>query len=380
MMHCTPKKAKVEEVSNLTAFNIDTLSRFSALPKTVKSPADNPTTKEKIILGRLLFFDPILSGNKDVACATCHHPTNGYAESLDLPIGVNGRGFGRKRSFNQPNDIPFTKRNSPTVLNTAFNGINVYDKYNPKKSPMFWDGRVESLENQALEPIKAFEEMRGHTYSQDQALEVVIERLKGIKEYQGLFMKAFDAEEPVTIVNLGKAIAAFERSLITPNSRFDQYMRGDKSALSISEKEGLDEFKKAGCAKCHNGAMFSDFKMHVLGVQENDKLSKIDSGFNNTFAFRTPTLRNLQFTFPYMHNGTFNSLKEILEFYEDLSNGKSRNSLVPKDSLDVLVIDMDVGAKNMSKIISFLNALNDEDFDKSIPDRVPSGLNVGGNI
>ncbi|MCF6208573.1 MAG: cytochrome-c peroxidase, partial [Ghiorsea sp.] len=173
---------------------------------------------------------------------------------------------------------------------------------------------------------------------------------------------------------------AFERSLITPNSRFDQYMRGDKSALSISEKEGLDEFKKAGCAKCHNGAMFSDFKMHVLGVQENDKLSKIDSGFNNTFAFRTPTLRNLQFTFPYMHNGTFNSLKEILEFYEDLSNGKSRNSLVPKDSLDILVIDMDVGAKNMSKIISFLNALNDEDFDKSIPERVPSGLPVGGNI
>ncbi len=379
-MHCTPKKAKFEEVSKPTAFNIDTLSRFSALPKTVKSPADNPTTKEKIILGRLLFFDPILSGNKDVACATCHHPTNGYAESLELPIGVNGRGFGRKRSFNQPNDIPFTKRNSPTVLNTAFNGINVYDKYSPDKSPMFWDGRVESLENQALEPIKAFEEMRGHVYSQDQALEVVIERLKGIDEYQDLFKKAFDVEESVTIVNLGKAIAAFERSLITPNSRFDQYMRGDKSALSISEKEGLDEFKKAGCGKCHNGSMFSDFKMHVLGVQENDKLSKIDSGFNNTFAFRTPTLRNLQFTFPYMHNGTFNSLKEILEFYEDLSNGKSRNSLVPKDSLDVLVIDMDVGAKNMSKIISFLNALNDEDFDKSIPDRVPSGLPVGGNI
>lgn len=379
-MTCTSDRTKTEVRNKRPNTSIDTLSRFSALPKTVKSPADNPMTKEKITLGKLLFFDPVLSGNKDVACATCHHPSNGYAESLELSIGVNGSGFGRNRSFNQPNDIPFTKRNSPTVLNAAFNGINVYDTYNPAKSPMFWDNRTESLESQALEPIKAFEEMRGHGYTQDEALEVVVNRLRDIPEYQKLFKVAFPEEEPISITNLGKAIAAYERTLITANSRFDLYMRGDNSALSLSEKEGLKEFKKAGCGKCHNGSMFSDFKTHVLGVPENDKLAKIDSGFNNTFAFRTPTLRNLRFTFPYMHNGTFKSLKEILEFYEDMSNGKSRNPAVTKDDLDPLVIDMDVGVKNMNQIISFLNCLNDDDFDKSIPERVPSGLPVGGNI
>ena len=158
LMNCTADKTKTEVRNTIPNASIDTLSRFSALPKTVKSPADNPLTKEKITLGKFLFFDPVLSGNKDVACATCHHPSNGYAESLELSIGVNGKGFGRNRSFNQPNDIPFAKRNSPTVLNAAFNGINVYDKYNPAKSPMFWDNRAESLESQALEPIKSFEE------------------------------------------------------------------------------------------------------------------------------------------------------------------------------------------------------------------------------
>ncbi|MEM6806935.1 MAG: cytochrome-c peroxidase, partial [Bacteroidota bacterium] len=102
----------------------DSLAHFSALPLKVKHPADNPSSPEKIKLGRFLFFDPILSGNKDVACATCHHPSNAFAESLDISIGVNGQGFGHRRSFQKPNDIPFTKRNSQTVINTAFNGIN----------------------------------------------------------------------------------------------------------------------------------------------------------------------------------------------------------------------------------------------------------------
>lgn len=147
------------------------LNKFSALPQNVKTPVDNTTSTEKVELGRLLFYDPILSGDKDVACATCHHPKSGYAEYRDLSIGVNGKGLGAKRHFKQPNTIPFVKRNAHTVLNTAFNGIGTASSYNPSKAPMFWDLRVESLESQAIEPILAFEEMRGTHFSESQIID-----------------------------------------------------------------------------------------------------------------------------------------------------------------------------------------------------------------
>ena len=351
-----------------------------ALPEKIISPEDNPSSAQKIALGKLLFFDPILSGNRDVACATCHHPDNGYAEFLDISIGVNGHGFGTKRTFSQPNDIPFVKRNSQTVLNTAFNGIDIYNRYEPEKSTMFWDMRVQSLENQALEPIKALEEMRGNSYSEEEILVEIIDRLRGIPEYQQLFYNVFNETESINSRNLGKAIASFERSLVTTNSRFDQFMRGDKDAISLSEKEGFELFKKVGCANCHNGAMFSDYQGHVLGVPENNKLAAPDSGIDSVFAFRTASLRNLRFTAPYMHNGSFKTLKSVLEFYEDISFGKSQNPLVPKTKLDPLVDELDLSVKEMGPIISFLNTLNDSNFDKDIPESVPSGLPVGGNI
>ena len=356
------------------------LSRFAALPKKVKAPKDNPTTPAKVQLGKLLFFDPILSGNKDVACATCHHPDNGYAEFLDISIGVNGEGFGSRRRFKEPNNIPFVKRNAHTVLNTAFNGMNLYNQYDPHVAPMFWDDRIKSLEGQALEPIKALEEMRGREYSKEEILDVVVNRLKQIPEYQNLFKAAFGGNDPVTSTHLAKAIAAFERTLVTNNSRFDQYMRGDKEAISLSEKDGFELFKKVGCSNCHNGPMFSDYKLHVLGVPENDKLMEPDSGFESRFAFRTPTLRNLRFTAPYMHNGELKSLQQVLEFYEDISFGKTRNPDVTKDQYDPLVKELNLSVKEMSPIISFLNSLNDEDFDKEVPAAVPSGLEVGGAI
>ena len=360
--------------------NLRTLSRISALPEDVKAPLSNPTTEKKVELGRLLFFDPVLSGNKDVACATCHHPENGYAESLEISIGVNGKGFGSKRAFRQPNDIPFTKRNAHTVINTAFNGIDYYRKYEPESAPMFWDLRTQSLEDQALEPIKALEEMRGNNYSEDGILTVVTQRLKAIPEYQQRFDEVFGGPDAVSPENLGKAIAAFERTLVTNNSRFDQYMRGDKSAISLSEQEGFALFKKVGCANCHNGPMFSDYKTHVLGVAENSKLGQPDTGLDETYAFRTPTLRNLRFTFPYMHNGTIKSLQRVLEFYEDLSFGKVRNPAVKKEQLDPLVKELNLSVRDMSSIISFLNTLNDDSFDRTVPESVPSGLAVGGNI
>lgn len=355
-------------------------TRITALPLNVKSPKNNPSSPEKETLGKLLFFDPILSGNKDVACATCHHPNNGYAEFLDISIGVNAKGLGSKRRFNTPNDIPFVKRNSQTVINTAFNGIDASHKYDPEQASMFWDDRVKSLENQALEPIKTFEEMRGHGFAKDEILQIVVDRLKGIPEYQKLFELAFEGKETITIDNLGKAIAAFERTLVTNNSRFDQYMRGDMDAILISEKDGFELFKKVGCVNCHNGPMFSDYKMHVLGVPTNNKLSIVDAGVKDTFAFRTPTLRNLRFTAPYMHNGSLKSLKRVLEFYEDISNGKVRNPNVPKERFDPFVRELELSVKDMSLIISFLNTLNDDSFNKDIPESVPSGLHVGGDI
>lgn len=353
---------------------------ISALPETVLAPPDNLGSSEKEELGKLLFYDPILSGGKDVACATCHHPTTGYAEFLDVSIGPNATGLGSKRNFKTPNDIPFVKRNAQTILNSAYNGINTFSKYAPEKAPMFWDDRVQSLEAQALEPIKAFEEMRGHGYEDTEILDEVIDRLRKIPEYRELFDLAFGEGNSITIENLGKAIAAFERTLVTNTTRFDRYMRGERDAILISEKEGFELFKEVGCANCHNGPMFSDYKMHVLGTPENNKLPKPDGGVKDTFAFRTPTLRNLRFTAPYMHNGSLKTLKQVLEFYEDISNGKERNPHVPKERYDPFVRELELSVKEMSLIISFLNTLNDDSFDKEIPESVPSGLQVGGDI
>lgn len=353
---------------------------ITALPETIKTPLNNLPSEEKEFLGKLLFFDPILSGGKDVACATCHHPQNGYAEFRDLSIGPNASGLGSKRKFNRVNDIPFVKRNSQTVINSAFNGIDTYERYDPEQAPMFWDDRVKSLENQALEPIKAFEEMRGHSLEENEILDIVVERLKNIPEYAKLFDAAFQEEEPVTVENLGKAIASFERTLVTNNSRFDRYMRGENDAILLSEKEGFELFKSVGCVNCHNGPMFSDYKPHVLGVPPNRKLPIPDAGIKDSFQFRTPSLRNLRFTAPYMHNGSLPTLKQVLEFYEDISNGKERNPSVPKEQYDPFVRELNLSVKEMSLINSFLNTLNDDGFSKDIPETVPSGLPVGGNI
>ncbi|MCB0629734.1 MAG: cytochrome-c peroxidase, partial [Lewinella sp.] len=233
---------------------------------------------------------------------------------------------------------------------------------------------------QALEPIKTLEEMRGRHFSEEEILDEVVRRVKAIPEYNELFRKAFPAQEPVNVINLSRAIAAFERSLVTNNSRFDQYMRGDKDAISLNEKNGFELFKKAGCANCHNGPMFSDYKMHVLGVPGNDKLPEPDQGFEAQFAFRTPSLRNLRFTAPYMHNGELKTLQKVLEFYQDISMGKNRNPDIPNELQDTLIGEIELSVRDMAPIISFFNTLNDDSFDKEVPKQVPSRLMVAGNI
>ncbi len=376
LLACNTNTPKSEDVAR--ADTID--ETVGALPLEVKSPADNPSTPQKIELGRLLFYDPVLSGEKDVSCASCHHPEYGYAESQELSIGVNGTGLGEMRQFNDPNDIPFSKRNSQSILNAAFNGINTSGEYTPETAPMFWDLRTQSLEQQSLKPIGTLEEMRGRGHEEAIELDSITGRLKAIPEYKKLFAEAFAEREAITVLNLSKAIAAFERTLTANNAPFDKYMRGDKTALSISEKDGFELFKQAGCAKCHKGPMFSDFKLHVLGVPDNEKLNAPDLGAGNKNAFRTPTLRNLRYTDPFMHNGKLKTLENVMELYEDVAGDKSQNPRISPEQLDPLARKTKISVKDFKSIIQFLNTLNDDTFDRKIPARIPSGLKVGGNI
>jgi cytochrome c peroxidase len=356
--------------------------RFAALPAVIQATADNPGTADKIALGRLLFWDPILSGRQDVACATCHHPRFGYAENRDISIGVTGIGLGASRHFQHEGAVPFVKRNSQTILNAAFNGISDGGAYNPSRAPMFWDLRATGLEAQALEPIKTLEEMRGDAYPQDAAVGRVVSRLNANAEYRRLFARAFGGQQPVTSIQLGKALAAFQRSLTAHNAPFDRYMRGDADALTDAELRGMRRFERIGCINCHHGPMFSDYQVHVLGVPDNPKLPVSDAGVDGTYAFRTASLRNLTYTAPYMHSGVFDSLRDVLEFYDDVSGrrGRARNLHVSREQLDPLVRRLRDPDDRAGDLIAFLEALTDDTFDRAVPAAVPSGLKPGGNI
>lgn len=377
---CHSPNKPVEQTAVAEKEALPGLGTIDALPRSYRSPADNPATPEKVELGRLLFYDPVLSGGKDVACATCHHPDFGYAESIDLSIGVNGKGLGENRHFNDGNNIPFTKRNSQSLLNTAFNGIGSDGQYTPEEAPMFWDLRAKGLEEQAAMPIKTFEEMRGHDFSEAHIGEEVVKRVNGIAQYQRLFKTVFPESNMITLAEITKALGAFQRSLTAANSRFDQFMRGDRSALSEREQEGMQLFIKSGCARCHSGPMLSDFQPHVLGVPDNEKLPVSDSGIQGSYRFRTPTLRNLRFTRPYMHNGKIQTLNEVLLFYEDLHGKPLRNRNVDRTKLDPLAAAVRLEFKHINTIVEFLNTLNDAGYDKKVPASVPSGLPVGGVI
>jgi cytochrome c peroxidase len=343
---------------------------------TVTTPADNPQTAQKIALGKALFWDPILSGNKDVACASCHHPSFGFSDGLDLSIGVNGTGLGTARRFLLPNSIPFAKRNSMSIINTAFNGMNTGGSYDPVTAAMFFDNRTRSLELQSLEPMKSMEEMRGNSILPTAILDTVVARLKGVPQYAQLFSDAFGTTDAVTSQNLGKAIASYERTVVSTNSPYDQYIRGNTSAMTAAQIQGMTVFTTNGCIKCHSGPMFSDYQLHVLSVPDNAKLPT-DAG-NGTYAFRTPSLRNLSLTAPYMHSGVFTDLNQVLNFYDQIGDRRSQNGHVANNQLDGNL--QRINNNDRQAIIQFLSALNDASFDKSIPATVPSGLHPGGSL
>ena len=360
-------------------------SRLAALPTNIPAPADDPVTADKVALGRLLFWDPILSGGKDVACATCHHPEFGYSDGLDLSIGADGVGLGTKRSFVPGHPARFVRRNSQTILNVAYNGVTSTTDAAPAAAPMFWDVRVKSLETQALEPLKALEEMRGTAYPADRAVTAAVSRVAAIPEYRRLFARAYGEGTAVNERTLSRALATFQRTLVAADSRFDRYMRGDTSAMSEEEVRGMDRFQAIGCVNCHNGPMFSDFAPHVLGVPDNPKLPESDTGVNHTYAFRTPSLRNLGATAPYMHNGVLATLDDVVRFYRQIGGrggrgGRNLNPNVSRDQIDPLARRLNMRGGGERELIAFLRALDDPNFDRAIPKHVPSGLPAGGKL
>ena len=366
-------------------------ARLAALPLELPAPPDNPTTPERVALGRLLFWDPILSGQKDVACATCHHPAFGYSDGLDLSIGANGVGLGAARAFGPGHPSRLVKRNSQTVLNVAFNGLTAGADSAPAAAPMFWDLRVRSLEAQALEPLKALEEMRGGAYPEDRAIPaVVVATQRHSRVPPAVRSRLWRRTGRSTKHNLGRALAAFQRTLVAANTPFDRYMRGETTALSPEQVRGMERFQSTGCINCHSGPMFSDFAAHVLGVPDNAKLPESDSGVNKTYAFRTASLRNLSSTAPYMHNGVFATLPEVINFYQRISRGGGRrrrrsrrtsvNPQVSRDQIDPLARESEHAWKGTAGTHCVLARDGRPGFDRTIPERVPSGLPVGGRL
>lgn len=336
----------------------DYSATFAPLPTESVYPLNNPFSVEKEALGEMLFWDPLLSGDQNVACASCHHPDFGWADGRQLSIGSDGIGLGLDRTGSQQ-----TPLHSPTVINVAFTGITI----NPVTSTFisggyFWDLRTDTLEEQASGPIHSQIEMVGFNIPEDQIMNEIVLRLQGIPEYVETFDAAFATENSSTEQdtdsfalineeNITKAIATFQRKIISANTRFDDFLRGNEAALSQAEIVGLNKFIDGGCARCHSGPMLSDNKIHPNDIIIGDR------------AVRTPTMRNLAFTPPYMHDGSHTTLRDAISAYED------------RDDLQVTLDEGDFG-----DIETFLRTLDTPNFYKDIPQSVPSGLQVGGDI
>jgi len=250
-------------------------------------PADNPMRADKIALGRTLFFDQRLSVDDSISCASCHSPQSGFADGRETARGVGSQ---------------TGTRNSPTIINRAFS------------SAQFLDGRAPSLEEQAKGPIVNPIEMGMPNH------EFVVQKLAAIPGYGRWFRRVFGRD--VDIEGIAKAIAAFERTIVSGNSRADRFLAGDKDAINESEQRGFALFVgKARCSQCHGGPLFTDEKFHNTGAGwDGNRVDlgryRVTENVNDIGAFKTPTLREIDLTGPYMHNGAFATLEETIEFYD----------------------------------------------------------------
>ncbi|MBR2513050.1 MAG: c-type cytochrome [Halomonas sp.] len=259
----------------------DYRDRFEALPYLPPIPAHNSLTKEKVELGNMLFFEPRISSSGVISCATCHNPALGWADRIPRAVGHDGQ---------------VGERNTPTVLNSGF------------FEAQFWDGREPDLEGQALGPIEADVEMA-------MDLEMALERLTEFDLYQEKFAKAYpDDADPINADNLAKALASFQRTLNTPNSPFDRYLRGDLSAISEQAKDGMAAFVNNGCIACHSGPALTDSRFHAIQVPGSTDLGRylVTGEESDKYRFKTPTLRNVAVTYPYMNNGATETLEEAV--------------------------------------------------------------------
>ncbi len=295
-------------------------------PDTIPFPEDNPYSAVKAALGKMLFFDPRLSKNQNLSCASCHNPSFGWEGALPKSVGSENTLLGR---------------HSPTSLNMAWG------------TSFFWDGRAKTLEEQALGPIQADVEM-------GMQLEVLEKRLKNIEGYKQLFKKVFNDE--VSADNIAKAIATFERTVVSGLSPFDEWINGDESAISEDAKKGFIVFNKQGkCADCHSGWNFTDNEFHDIGLDTEDlgRYQIDNSSTKNMFAFKTPGLRNITQRSPYTHNGSIETLHGIIMHY--VAGGIRRPSLSDK------MHPVPLSKQEISQLTEFLETLQGKDKPMSLP-------------
>jgi cytochrome c peroxidase len=302
---------------------------------------------QQIDLGRYLFFDPILSRDGSLSCASCHNPEFGFSDRLTRSVGIDGREG---------------SRNAPSLWNVSF------------MKSFFWDARAKTLEEQMEGPLYAPNEM-GTTPHQ------LLNTLNSLPAYQRLFAQAFPDRtgEKISLKEIYTALAAFECSLISLNSRYDHYAHGYHEALTKQEIEGLNVFRSfvARCAECHTPPLFTNQQIAVLGTPEPDG-RPLDPGAEKIFGdatmragFKVPSLRNIAKTAPYMHSGRFATLRETVEFYN-----KGRGHAVPQD--EDLRIHWHISEPNLSeyeldRLVDFLKTLTDETFKPRVPEKLASG-------
>lgn len=296
------------------------------------------TSDELAELGHLLFFDPILSENDDMSCASCHHPDKGFGDGLAKSVGANGAEL---------------SRNASSLWNVGY------------VDSLFWDGREESLESQALVPLTSADEMAVSD------TEAMVAELAGIPEYADMFEAAFD--DGVTLANVQAALAAFERTLVTQDSAFDRYAGGDVEALTASQRRGLTLFRSGStrCFECHVAPTFATETFRVIGVESADPGRGGLADNTENGAFRVPSLRNVALSAPYMHNGSLATLEEVIDFYAD-GGGRAHGN----DDIDTFVQGFDFNDQEKADLLAFLYALTDESQLPGIPASVPSGLPV----
>lgn len=303
---------------------------------------------QQIDLGRYIFFDPILSKDKSISCASCHQPNKGFTDGLALSKGIEGK---------------TTTRSAPSLWNVAF------------LKKLKWDGSALSLEEQMQGPLYAENEM-GNTP------ENLLKSLNENAIYQNLFLAAFPKKntKEISLSEIYLALAAFESSLISLNSRYDQYAHGYHEALNQQELEGLNLFRSfvARCAECHTPPLFTNQQIAVIGTPE-PKGRPFDAGAetpNNDKSlrggFKVPSLRNIALTAPYNHSGRFNNLFETTKFYT-----QGRGHAVPKNENLIIhwhIWEPKLSDKEVQSIVTFLQTLTDESFKPQIPQKLPSGL------